>query len=104
MDIIEKISIDLLFVMDIKGSITRYLNKAKQNVLNIMNKITSECPSININLGFIGYRDVKEVSANNYVNKDFTQDHENLLNSIKNIISKLGADIPEDVAWAMERP
>ena len=42
MDVVEKTSLDLLFVMDITGSMGGYLNQAKQNILNIMNKIISE--------------------------------------------------------------
>ena len=65
MNVIEKTSLDLLFVMDIAGSMYPYLNQAKQNILNIMNKIIIECPGIDINLGFIGYRDVYEVNKKN---------------------------------------
>ena len=103
MNVLEKTSLDLLFVMDITGSMSSYLNQAKQNIINIMNKIILECPGIDINLGFIGYRDVYEVTIKNYVDIDFTQNHQNLQDSIKNIIADGGADTPEDVAWALER-
>ena len=103
MNVLEKTSLDLLFVMDITGSMSSYLNQAKQNIINIMNKIILECPGIDINLGFIGYRDVYEVTIKNYVDIDFTQNHQNLQDSIKNIKASGGADTSEDVAWALER-
>ena len=84
-NVVEKTSLDLLFVMDITGSMGPYLSQAKQNILNIINKIIIECPGIDINLGFIGYRDIKEHNRGNYINIGFTQNHLNLQNSIKNI-------------------
>ena len=103
-NVVEKTSLDLLFVMDITGSMTPYLDQSKQNIINIMNKIILECPGIDINLGFIGYRDVFGVDSNNYVDIDFTLNHTNLKNSIQNVnASGGGGDGPEDVAWALER-
>ena len=97
-----KTSLDLLFVMDITGSMKPFLEQAKKNIINIMNKIILECPGIDINCGFIGYRDVWEINQNNYVNIDFTKNHQNLQDSIQNVVASGGLDIPEDVAWAME--
>ena len=102
-NVVEKTSLDLLFVMDITGSMSPYLNQSKQNIINIMNKIILECPGIDINLGFIGYRDVYEINNKNYVDIDFTQNHKSLQNSIQNVIASGGGDGPEDVAWALER-
>ena len=95
-------SLDLLFVMDITGSMVPYLEQAKQNVINIINKIILECPGIDINLGFIGYRDIYEINKKDYVDIDFTKDYLQLQNSIKKVNASGGADGPEDVAWAME--
>ena len=69
--------------MDITCSMGPYLSQAKQNILNIINKIIIECPGIDINLGFIGYRDILEHNHGNYINIGFTQNHSNLQNSKK---------------------
>ena len=53
-------SLDLLFIMDITGSMSSYLEEAKSNILSIINGIIDKCPGIDINLGFIGYRDFYE--------------------------------------------
>ena len=99
----KKTSLDLLFVMDLTGSMTSYIEKAKQNVINIINRIVMECPGIDINMGFIGYRDVDETNNNDYVNIEFTKEYEKLEESIKNVSARGGmGDGPEDVAWAME--
>ena len=64
-------SLDLLFIMDITGSMKPYLEEAKKNIITIINDIIKECPGININLGFIGYRDYYE----EYIDIDFTQNY-----------------------------
>ena len=93
-------SLDLLFIVDITGSMSPYLRNVKDNIINIINGIIKECPGIDINLGFIGYEDFYEY----YYEVDFTKDH----NYIKNYINKLdveggGSYYPdEDVALALE--
>ena len=102
-DVEEKTSLDLLFVMDITGSMQEYLEQAKQNVINMINKIIEECPGIDINLGFIGYRDILQTNNKDYVNIEFTKQYQKLQNSIKNVQASGGeGDGPEDVAWAIE--
>jgi len=91
-------SLDLLFIMDITGSMSSYINYVKNYLLDIIDGIVKECPGININIGYIGYRDYYE----SYVDVDFSQDP----NYIKGIINKVsasgGGDYPEDVSLAFE--
>ena len=85
------------------GSMKPYIEEAKKNIINIMDRIIKECPGVDINLAFIGYRDIYETTNNDYINIDFTKNHQQLQNSIKNIKASGGeGDGPEDVAWAME--
>ena len=89
--------------MDITGSMEPYLEQAKENIINIINKILIECPGIDINLGFIGYRDILQTNNKDYVNIEFTKQYQKLQNSIKNVQASGGeGDGPEDVAWAIE--
>ena len=99
----KKTSIDLLFIMDITGSMERFLDQAKNNIINIVETLPKKCPGIMINLGFIGYRDVDEIKEKNYVDKDFTHNYEELKNSIKDVFAEGGGDEAEDIAWAIER-
>ena len=92
-------SLDLLFILDLTGSMVPYINYVKKYLLDIIDGIVKECPGININLGFIGYRDYYE----KYNDIDFTQDTQ----YVKNIISRVYASgggyfIPEDVSLAFE--
>jgi len=99
----EKTSLDLLFIMDLTGSMGPYIEQAKQNIINIMNRIPIECPGISINLGYIGYRDIYEINLNYVVNIDFSQNYQKLQNNIKDVIADGGGDGPEEVAWAIEK-
>ena len=91
-------SLDLLFIIDITGSMSSYINEIKKNIISIINGIIDKCPGIDINLGFIGYRDFYE----DYYNIDFTQNHEQLKSMINEAHASGGGDIPEDVAFALE--
>ena len=94
-----KTSLDLLFIMDLTGSMGGYIEEAKRNLINIMDRIIEQSPGIDINLGFIGYRDIPQEGGGEYINIDFTQNH----TSIQNVRAALGGDTPEDVAWAFEK-
>ena len=100
----KKTSLDLLFIMDITGSMGPYIEQAKNNIINIMNRIPMECPGININLGFIGYRDIYEINMNDIVNIDFSQNYQQIEYKIKNVsASGGGGDGPEEVSWAIDK-
>ena len=93
-----KTSLDLLFVLDITGSMNPYLSEIKSKLIEIINRIIDQSPGIDINLGFIGYRDKGE----NYTDIDFTQNHDDLKAQIENLNVYGGGDIPEDVLFALQ--
>ena len=101
-DVETKTSLDLLFIMDITGSMGGFLETAKRNLINIINRIVSECPGIDINIGFIGYRDIEEFSVGDYTDIDFTPNYTKVLETIENVYAYGGGDGPEDVAGAFE--
>jgi DNA polymerase III alpha subunit len=49
-------SLDLVFIMDITGSMEKFVNFTKEKINSIINKIKEETTVI-VRLGFIGYRD-----------------------------------------------
>ena len=56
-DVINKVfTLDLAFIIDITGSMGSYLDFAKKQILNIINKIMEDSTVI-VRLGFVGYRD-----------------------------------------------
>ena len=99
----SKTSLDLLFIMDLTGSMEKYLNDVKANLIDIIDKVIDQTPGIDINLGFIGYSDIPEEGAGPYIDIDFTQNHSQLSNQINDLTTYGGGDTPEDVAWAFEK-
>ena len=99
-----KLSVDLLYIMDITGSMEGYVNATKIGLIDIMENIIACCNEmVTINLGFIGYKDVAEIKTKDYVDKDFTNDHFAVKDDITKIIVGGGDDTAEDVAFAFER-
>ena len=100
----KKLSLDLLYLMDTTGSMEGYVNATKIGLIDIMEKIISCCNEmVDINLGFIGYKDVAEIISKDYVDIDFTKDHFEVKEKISKIIVGGGDDTAEDVAFAFER-
>ena len=95
--------------MDITGSMGPYLTQVQNSVINIINRITLECPGIDINMGYIGYTEVCYVESNQ--NIEFTKSYQDLEKRIKDVRVDVQLvesfpcklDRPEDMAWAMER-
>ena len=60
----KKLSLDLLYIMDTTGSMEGYVYATKIGLIDIMEKIISCCNEmVNINLGFIGYKDIAEIKS-----------------------------------------
>ena len=94
-------SLDLLFIMDVTGSMGPYIDKVKSDLINIVNGIIEESPGIDINLGFVGYRDYYD----KYEDFDFMKDHVQFKNIINDIYASGGAYnyyTDEDVAQGLE--
>ena len=100
----KKLSLDLLYIMDTTGSMEGYVYATKIGLIDIMEKIISCCNEmVNINLGFIGYKDISEIKSKEYVDIDFTEDHFDVKNKISKIIVGGGDDTAEDFAFAFEK-
>ena len=82
----KAITIDLAFVMDITGSMSTYLNFARDKVMQIIEKITKETTA-SVNIGFIGYRDYNDSKDEYLIYPELTKDSE----SVKQFISKAQA-------------
>ena len=101
--VIKQTSLDLLYLMDLTGSMGDYVDNTKKELINVMNKIIDSFNGIDINLGFIGYKDVSEHSNNDFIDMDFTTQHDKIKQKIEEVDLGGGDDIAEDIAWAFER-
>lgn len=102
-DTINQSRLDLLFIMDITNSMDNYLNQAKSGILDMIKKIQEQCPGIEINLGFIGYKDFNDLDfGEEYINLEFTTDYEKIKSNIEFVKACGGGDTPEDLCGGLE--
>lgn len=93
--------LDLAFAMDCTKSMRSYIKSAKENIENIMQRISSSGTS-NIQFGLVEYRD-HPPQANTFVTQkhDFTPDLSTMKSWLTACSVDSGGDIPEAVADAM---
>ena len=101
--IFKDTNLDLMFIMDLTGSMGIWLEEAQKNIKNIIDEITDNNPGSKIRISFVGYRDFLDVNEKrNYNSLEFTED----INIIDQFISKLdcygGGDLPEDIIGALQ--
>jgi len=102
-DTINQSRLDLLFIMDITNSMDNYLNQAKSGIIDMIKKIQEQCPGIEINLGFIGYKDFNDLDfGEEYINLEFTTDYEKIKSNIEFVKADGGGDTPEDLCGGLE--
>ena len=102
--IFKDTSIDIMFIMDLTGSMGGFLSEAKRNIKKITEEISDHNPGSKIRLSFIGYRDFdSKEEPRNYEIINFTEDIENLISTIKKYECYGGGDQPEDIAGALNQ-
>ena len=82
-------------------SMEPYIDKVKSDLINIINSIIDESPYIDINLGFVGYRDYDGI----FEDIDFMKDQVRFKNIINGIHASGGAyndSNDKDVAQGLE--
>jgi hypothetical protein len=60
--ICEAESVDLAFFIDCTGSMTKYINSVKQNILDIIRRISKTSGNLKLRLAIVGYRGVRDMS------------------------------------------
>ena len=101
--IFKDTNLDLMFIMDLTGSMGVWLEEAQRSIKDIIEEITDNNPGSKIRISFIGYKDfTDENEERTYNSKEFTED----INEINEFISGLdcfgGGDIPEDIVGALK--
>ena len=82
----EIVSLDLVFILDITGSMTDYLNIVKEKILMIIDKITKNS-NVVVKLGFVGYRDYLDSKDKYLIYPELTNNY----NKVKEFISSAKA-------------
>ena len=102
--IFKDTNLDIMFIMDLTGSMGIWLTEAKKSVKNIIEEITDNNPGAKIRMSFIGYRDFLDVNEKRqYDSQEFTEN----IDEFNNFLSKLdcsgGGDEPEDIVGALRQ-
>ncbi|CAG8780993.1 7719_t:CDS:1, partial [Racocetra persica] len=93
----DSMNVDLCFVLDCTGSMSAYIEAAREHILKVASYVNSNNSNIEFWVGFCGYRDHCDGSDRLQI-FDFTNSLEKfkayLTNKVK---AKGGGDAPEDV-------
>ena len=82
--VLNILTLDLAFIMDITGSMKSYLQMAKDKIIGIIDNIKKKSGSAEVNLGFVGYRDYLD-SKDEYLTVKFN----NNAKEVRDYISKV---------------
>ena len=89
--IIQLLTLDLAFIMDITGSMESYLQMAKDKVIKIIDNIKEKSGSAEINLAFVGYRDYLD-SQDEYLTVKFNNNSKEVRDYISKVEVRGGSD------------
>lgn len=97
---VTNLPIEICFVIDTTGSMTRLLQGAKDKVWSIANSILSDNPNTGLKMGIVAYRD----RGDEYITKDIelTDDLDSLYQQLLGLQAKGGGDAPESVNQALQ--
>ena len=102
--IFKDTNLDIMFIMDLTGSMSMWLNEAKHSVNNIIEEITENNPGAKIRLSFIGYRDFNEPNEKRkYDCINFTENIDEYTKHLSKLECYGGGDEPEDVVGALNK-
>ena len=94
-------NIDVVIVMDCTGSMQRWINAAKDTVLEAFSEIKKQYTESTIRLGLVCYRDIGDDER--FVISPLTENIESIQEVLKNVRATGGNDEAEDVAGALEK-
>ena len=90
------ITLELVFIMDITGSMTNYLNFAKTKIISIIDLITKNS-TVQVSLGFVGYRDYLDSDCKYLIYPELTKDVKKVKEFISSAVTDGGGDCEDMV-------
>ena len=89
--VINLVTLDLAFIMDITGSMKSYLQMAKDKIIGIIDNIKKKSGSAEVNLGFVGYRDYLD-NKDEYLTVKFNKNSKEVRDYISKVEVGGGSD------------
>lgn len=103
LDVEANPTLEIALLMDCTGSMQSWINKAKETLNEIIDKVVEECKeegNLKVRVSFVGYRDIKEKERFRVM--PFTEDINAIKEFINNTNADGGADAPEDVQGGLK--
>lgn len=97
----EKLSLDLMFILDCTGSMSSWIKAAKQELFNIIDFVMSEHEGAKIFISVVSYRDLCDKEKNLTV-LPFTNQKDVALSFISKLTAMGGGDTPEDICGGFQ--
>mmetsp|Transcript_41174 Transcript_41174/g.43066 ORF Transcript_41174/g.43066 Transcript_41174/m.43066 type:complete len:800 (-) Transcript_41174:61-2460(-) len=103
--VFKKANLDLMFLVDVTGSMQSWINTVKERLKNIISFVVSNNPYSKVRISFVGYRDHcdKKASYNLFELMDFTENSDEMVTFINNIKANGGGDYPEDIPGGLKK-
>jgi len=99
----EEMRLDILLILDISKTMSSYLKDLKNNLKTIIDSIKEDFPLTIVKIGFIGYKDFKDLEFGvDYIDIDFLIDYNKLIQKIEEIDDNGGGSKSKDVASAFK--
>ena len=98
LDAEENPTLEVGLLMDCTSSMSSWIVKAKETLVEIINKVVEECKdegNLKVRVSFIGYRDVQDTTRFSVL--PFTEDIESVKAFIQGVRAEGGGDTPEDL-------
>ena len=89
--------------MDCTGSMQKWIDRAKETLIEIVDKVVKECEEdvdLTVRISFVGYRDIGDTDIFEIL--PFTNDITKVKTFIGQAIADGGSDIPEDVQGGLK--
>jgi len=100
------VTVDLVFVLDISGSMTGFLSAVKNHISAIVHGIVPKIKEkydwvdMKINFGLVAFKDLSDVPR--FTVAPLTSDAKSFVGTIQSLQAQGGGDIPEDVIGALQ--
>jgi hypothetical protein len=92
---------DLCFLIDCTGSMGSHIKMAEERTAEVIQEIIKDFPTHKINIGIVGYRDIKE--TNRFDIFEFSNDADAAIKFLNGLSAEGGSDIPEDVNGGFQK-
>ncbi|CAD8068093.1 unnamed protein product [Paramecium sonneborni] len=95
-------TIDVVFIMDLTGSMSPWKNEMQNTIVNIINEFQQSIKGYSVRVGFVGYRDFCD--KNEQISyRNLTHNIDQIIDYISKLEAKGGGDEAEDIVGGFEQ-